>query len=67
MAQPALGMQICQLEESLGVALFVRHSRGVEPTAACALLHARARAILALIAALGINAAVRRRAPLRQL
>jgi LysR family nitrogen assimilation transcriptional regulator len=39
-------MQIRQLEEDLGVALLVRHSRGVEPTKAGSLLHARARAIL---------------------
>lgn len=48
-AQPALGMQIRQLEEDLGVALLVRHSRGVEPTPAGALLHARALGILNLI------------------
>ena len=45
-AQTALGMQIRQLEEDLGVALLVRHSRGVEPTKAGRLLHARARSIL---------------------
>jgi LysR family nitrogen assimilation transcriptional regulator len=45
-AQTALGMQIRQLEEDLGVALLVRHSRGVEPTKAGNLLHARALAIL---------------------
>jgi LysR family transcriptional regulator, nitrogen assimilation regulatory protein len=45
-AQTALGMQIRQLEEDLGVGLLVRHSRGVEPTKAGRLLHARALAIL---------------------
>lgn len=45
-AQTALGMQIRQLEEDLGVALLVRHSRGVEPTKAGSLLHARAISIL---------------------
>jgi LysR family nitrogen assimilation transcriptional regulator len=45
-AQTALGMQIRQLEEDLGVALLVRHSRGIEPTKAGNLLHTRALAIL---------------------
>jgi LysR family nitrogen assimilation transcriptional regulator len=45
-AQTALGMQIRQLEEDLGVALLVRHSRGVEPTKAGRLLHTRALSIL---------------------
>jgi LysR family transcriptional regulator, nitrogen assimilation regulatory protein len=48
-AQTALGMQIRQLEEDLGVALLVRHSRGVEPTEAGSLLHTRALAILKLV------------------
>jgi LysR family nitrogen assimilation transcriptional regulator len=45
-AQTALGMQIKQLEESLGVTLLVRHSRGVEPTKAGSLLRERALEIL---------------------
>lgn len=48
-AQTALGMQIRQIEEDLGVALLVRHSRGVEPTRAGNLLHARALTILKLV------------------
>jgi LysR family nitrogen assimilation transcriptional regulator len=48
-AQTALGMQIRQLEEDLGVALLVRHSRGVEPTKAGTLLRHRALAILKLV------------------
>jgi LysR family nitrogen assimilation transcriptional regulator len=48
-AQPALGMQIRQLEEQLGVALLIRHSRGVEPTKAGQILHTRAIAILKLV------------------
>ena len=45
-AQTALGMQIRQMEEDLGVALLTRHSRGVEPTKAGTILHARAVAVL---------------------
>ncbi|MFT3718224.1 LysR family transcriptional regulator [Pseudorhodoferax sp.] len=48
-AQPALGMQVRQLEEDLGVALLRRHSRGVEATPAGALLYQRACAILGLV------------------
>ncbi len=45
-AQPALGLQIRQLESDLGVPLLVRHSRGVEPTTAGRLLYDRATAIV---------------------
>jgi len=48
-AQPALGMQIRQLEESVGTTLFKRHSRGVEPNAAGLLLYERALAIFRLV------------------
>src|SRR4051794_32935674 len=48
-APTALGMQIRQIEEDVGTALLVRHSRGVEPTEAGSLLHARALAILKLV------------------
>jgi LysR family transcriptional regulator, nitrogen assimilation regulatory protein len=48
-AQTALGMQIRQIEEDLGVALLVRHSRGVEPTEAGGFLYGRALAILKLV------------------
>ena len=47
LAQPALGAQIKQLEEELGIALLLRHSRGVTPTQAGRLLQERARTILA--------------------
>jgi LysR family nitrogen assimilation transcriptional regulator len=48
-AQPALGLQIRQLEEDLGSALLIRHSRGVEPTPAGLTLFERAQKILALV------------------
>lgn len=50
-AQPALGVQIRQLESELGVELLVRHSRGVTPTAAGRLLQERAQHILAEVEA----------------
>ena len=46
-AQPALGVQIRQLESELGLDLLVRHSRGVTPTQAGTLLFERARRIIA--------------------
>jgi len=45
-AQPAIGVQIRKLEETLGVKLLVRHSRGVETTEAGAVLVARAQSLL---------------------
>lgn len=45
-AQPALGLQIRNLEDELGVVLLHRHSRGVEATPAGELLYARALEIL---------------------
>src|SRR3990172_601254 len=48
-AQPALGLQIRQLEEDLGSVLLVRHSRGVEPTQAGRILFERAQKILQLV------------------
>lgn len=48
-AQPALGMQIRQLEQELGVSLLSRHSRGVSPTKAGQILYERACEILRLV------------------
>jgi LysR family nitrogen assimilation transcriptional regulator len=48
-AQPALGLQIRQLEQQVGVALLQRHSRGVTPTRAGQLLYERACEILRLV------------------
>lgn len=51
LAQPALGMQVRQLEEDLGVVLLRRHSRGVEPTEAGRVLYHRARDLLSQVEA----------------
>jgi LysR family nitrogen assimilation transcriptional regulator len=45
-SQPAIGLQIKNLEDELGVSLLVRHSRGVEPTREGEALFRSARAIL---------------------
>lgn len=45
-AQPALGLQVRQLEEELGVKLLNRHARGVTPTEAGQLLYEHAGIIL---------------------
>ncbi len=45
-AQPSLGQQIRNLEEELGTSLLVRHSRGVKPTEAGAILFQHASKIL---------------------
>lgn len=44
-----MGAQIRSLEESLGIELLVRHSRGVAPTRAGQFLYKRAREILRLV------------------
>ena len=48
-AQPALGLQIRQLEQALGVSLLSRHSRGVSPTKAGRILYERACEILRMV------------------
>jgi LysR family nitrogen assimilation transcriptional regulator len=45
-AQPALGAQLRELEDEMGVPLLSRHSRGVEPTQAGTVLYQHARRIL---------------------
>ena len=45
-AQPALGLQVRQLEEELGVKLLNRHARGVTPTEAGQLLYEHAGIVL---------------------
>jgi len=45
-AQPALGLQLRELENEIGVPLLSRHSRGVEPTPAGQLLYRHAKRIL---------------------
>ena len=48
-AQPALGLQMRQLEQEYGVTLLQRHSRGVVPTAEGEVLYQRATEILDLV------------------
>ncbi|MDP9962907.1 DNA-binding transcriptional LysR family regulator [Variovorax paradoxus] len=48
-AQPALSVQMRQLEQELGASLLDRSARGVEPTAAGRLLQERATEILSLV------------------
>lgn len=48
-AQPALGVQLRELEQELGVVLLTRHSRGVSPTDAGRLLYERAHTVLLLL------------------
>ena len=62
-AQPALGLQIRQLEQQLKVQLLVRHSRGVELTEAGVILLEHARDILERIEL--ARAAVRDSAPIQ--
>ena len=62
-AQPALGLQIRQLEQQLKVQLLVRHSRGVELTDAGVILLEHARHILERIEL--ARAAVRDSAPMQ--
>ena len=45
-AQPALSQQIAELERELGVTLFVRSARGVQPTPAGKALYNEAQQIL---------------------
>lgn len=49
-SQPAVSERIRQLEETLGVALFIRSARGMEPTAAGRELTGYARRVQALLA-----------------
>ena len=49
MAQPALSLNIRQLEDALGVALLTRHARGVDVTPAGELLYSRVSSLFELL------------------
>jgi len=48
-SQPALGLQIKKLEDSVGLQLLLRHSRGVVPTPAGKYLYDKSKAIVDLL------------------
>jgi LysR family nitrogen assimilation transcriptional regulator len=48
-AQPALSLNIKQLEDALGVALLIRHARGVDVTPAGELLYSRVSSLFELL------------------
>lgn len=54
-AQPALGAQLRHLEQELGVTLLTRHSRGVTPTEAGAVLRAEAQPLLERLDSLAVR------------
>ncbi len=58
-SQPTLGRQIAELERQLGIALFVRHPRGLRPTETGAALVPHARRIREAISAISVTAAGR--------
>jgi DNA-binding transcriptional LysR family regulator len=57
LTQPALWSQIRSLEEELGVRLFARAGRGIQPTSACQTLRSQLRRALDDLASLKVSAA----------